>query len=51
MTDAEKGLIKSEIYKAFKELPSRTDANTKFVLAVKFGLERAQRKINNNRKE
>jgi ABC-type amino acid transport substrate-binding protein len=51
MTDEEKALIKKELYNAYCELPIYSDPNTKFVLAVKFGLERAQRKINNNRKE
>ena len=44
-------LIKKELYNAYCELPIHSDPTTKFVLAIKFGLERAQRKINENRKE
>lgn len=51
MTDQEKMLIKKELYNAYCELPTHSDPNTKFVIAVKFGLERAQRQINENRKE
>ena len=54
MTEQEKMLIKRELYHAYNELPSHSDPNVKFVLAVKFGLERAQRKLEEkktNRKE
>ena len=51
MTDQEKMLIKKELYNAYYELPTYLNPNTRFVIAVKFGLERAQRKINENRKE
>lgn len=48
MTEKEKGIIKTELYKAYNELPSMVSENTKFVIAVEIGLERAQRKIKNN---
>jgi hypothetical protein len=56
MTEEEKALIKIELYNAYKEMPAHSLVNpdARFVLAVKFGLERAQRKLEenkNNRKE
>lgn len=56
LTEKEKALIKIELYKAYQELPSHCKPNSRFVLAVQQGLERAQRKIEEeeikkNRKE
>ena len=45
LTEKEKTLIKIELYKAYQELPSHCKPNSRFVLAVQQGLERAQRKI------
>lgn len=47
MTEEGKEIIKTELYKAYMELPSFS-GYTKFVMIVKIGLERAQRKIKNN---
>lgn len=50
MTDEEKMLIKMEIYKAYKELPTCITEDRKFVISVKNGLERIQRKFNEKEK-
>ncbi len=50
MTDEEKQLIKLEIYRAYDRLPKHCNESTKFVIALKEGLERAQRILNENRK-
>lgn len=51
MTETEKGIIKKEIYNAYSELPKHCNADARFIIAVKYGLERAQRKLNNKEKK
>lgn len=46
MTEEEKAIIKVEVYKAYSELPTACQGSTKLVMALKLGLERAQKKIN-----
>lgn len=50
MTDEEKMLIKMEIYKAYKELPTCVTEDRRFVISIKNGLERVQRKLNEKKK-
>jgi hypothetical protein len=49
-TDDEKDIIKREIYKAYIQSRPLNNINTKVMLAIKTGLDRAQ-EIINNRKE
>lgn len=51
MTEKDKTIIKAEVYKAYKELPKKCPPNTKLVMALKIGLERAQKRIDNEEKK
>lgn len=51
MTDKEKELIKKEIFKAYVMLKMFPSSSTRYTMAIKIGLNNAQRKINENRKE
>jgi hypothetical protein len=52
MTDEEKNIIKKEILKVYWTLPHNlSDLKKRYIIAVNIGLDNAQRKINENRKE
>lgn len=51
MTEKDKTIIKAEVYKAYNELPTMCPSNTKLVMALKIGLERAQRKIDEQKEK
>ena len=50
MTDEEKNLIKKELLTAYWQL-SKIDNTKRYAMAINIGLNRAQRQINENRKE
>ena len=50
MTDEEKEIIRKEIYIAYLSL-KKYPSHTRWAIATKIGLNRAQEIINNNRKE
>jgi hypothetical protein len=51
MTDEEKELIKKEIFKAYTGLKMVLNPSTRYMIAIKMGLNNAQRILNENRKE
>lgn len=46
MTDEEKELIKKEIFKAYVELKMVLNPSTRYIMAIKMGLNNAQRILN-----
>lgn len=46
MTDEEKTIIKKEIFKAYAELKMVLNPYTRYIMAIKMGLNNAQRILN-----